>query len=88
MDILQLNLQRLSRYTGSIAWGPVVAFSRTAILSYLAKIRLGQLKISEHGGHQTVCGGTGQDGTGPIVGLSVYKETFWVRTLLFADMVG
>lgn len=87
MDLLRPNIQYLRRYAGSIAWGPFVTLSRNAILSSLTRIRVGQLKIVECDGHQTTCGGSARSSHGPNVELSVHKDAFWIRTLLFADMV-
>jgi len=77
----------IRRYAGSVTWGPLVQLSRSAILSTLSKITVGQLKVIEADGHTTICGELGANIKGPSTELRVHKETFWVRMLLFADMV-
>ncbi|KAK5005524.1 hypothetical protein LTR28_007609, partial [Elasticomyces elasticus] len=88
----------LAYTAGSYAWEPLVSLSRSAILSLLSKVESGSLVITDPDGQQTVCGKkkmvNGETGGGrsvysiPHTGLQVHKETFWVRLLLFADMVG
>lgn len=75
------------RYAGSVTWTPLVQLSRSAILSTLQKITVGQLKVIEADGHTTICGELGADIKGPQTELRIHKDTFWVRMLLFADMV-
>lgn len=77
----------LRRYAGSVTWGPLVQLSRSAILSTLSKITVGQLKVIEADGHTTICGELGANISGPQTELRIHKETFWVRMMLFADMV-
>jgi cyclopropane-fatty-acyl-phospholipid synthase len=78
----------LRQYAGSLTWGPLVQLSKAAILSTLMKIEVGQLKIIEPDGHVTICGQLGESvKDGPQTELRIHKETFWVRMLLFADMV-
>lgn len=87
-NTLYAHLDGLRRYAGSMAWGPLVNLSRAAILSVLSKIEHGQLKIVDTTGEMTICGKLGKSVAGPKTELSIHKETFWVRMLLFADMVG
>lgn len=87
-DSLYTRFYGLRNYAGSIAWGPLVQLSRSAVLSVLQKVEIGQLKITESDGHITICGQLKKDVKGPKTELVIHKDTFWVRMLLFADMVG
>lgn len=92
---LSERIQSLVNYAGSYAWGPLLSLSRSTTLSLLQGIELGQLSIVDIDGTTTVCGqqklgnsaGANTVYTVPKVELRVHKETFWVRLLLFADMV-
>lgn len=81
--LLTAALDRVRSYTGSVAWGPLVNFSRATILSTLQGIQIGQLTVIERDGSRTICG-TSQ---GPSTELYVKREAFWLRLALFADMV-
>jgi len=70
--------------------------SRTAIGSLFQQIKVGQLKLIDVDGTTTICGQQKlrPDANAersvyslPVVELKVNKELFWVRLLLFADMV-
>jgi cyclopropane-fatty-acyl-phospholipid synthase len=74
----------LRSYTGSLAWNPLVQFSRNTCLSLLSRIQVGRLEILDVDGETYILGG--DDRSTPQVTLRVYKDTFWVRLLLFADM--
>ena len=77
----------LRDYAGSLAWEPLVRLSQTAILSLLKGIRVGLLEVVDPNGDTITCGdGKGGDGT-PRAKLQVQKDAFWVRLLLFTDMV-
>ena len=87
MAIITSSFDSLRTYAGSLTWSPLVRFSRGAVLGLLRRIALGQIVITDSDGAVTVCGApTVKDGT-PRTQLRVLKETFWVRVLLFADMV-
>ena len=87
MAILADSFDSLRTYAGSLTWSPLVRFSRGAVLSLLRRIKVGQLVLTDSDGEVTVCGTPKvKDGT-PRTELKVLKETFWVRVLLFADMV-
>ena len=90
------RLRAVTNYSTSYAWGPLVSVSRSVLLSLFRQISIGQLKIIDVDGTVTICGQeklkAGLDGersvyTIPQTVLQVHKETFWVRMLLFADMV-
>lgn len=85
---LYTRLDGLRKYAGSLAWGPLTQLSRTAILSVLQKTEIGQLKITDTSGELIICGQSKELINGPRTELRIHKDTFWVRMLLFADMVG
>jgi len=77
----------LRTYAGSFTWQPLVRFSRGIVLDLLRRIAVGQIVVRDSDGAVTMCGAPQlKDGT-PRSELRVLKETFWVRALLFADMV-
>lgn len=83
----------LRSYTGSLAWNPLVQFSRSTCLSLLSRIQIGRLEIIDVDGATYTLGGNEiPDSKGgnilatPQVTVRVHKDTFWVRLLLFADM--
>ena len=81
-----LRLYRLRSYAGVLAWSPLVRLSRAVCLSLFRKITHGQLEIIDDG-ESTICGQAVSPTDPPRVTIHVHKETFWVRLLLFADMV-
>lgn len=89
------SLQSLGSYAASYTWGPLLSLSRTTILSLLSRIQVGHLKIVDVDGTTTVYGqkhvanGFLEQSVYsiPQTELTVHKDTFWVRMLLFADMV-
>lgn len=62
--------------------------SRSAVLALLQRIEIGQLVITDSDGTVTICGKKDSEFGAPRTELNVLKEAFWVRVLLFADMVG
>jgi cyclopropane-fatty-acyl-phospholipid synthase len=88
-------LQALSGYVASYGWGPLLSVSRSAVLSLLSRIQAGHLKVvdadgkeSTYGQKQVVNGKSEKSVYSlPNVELTVHKDVFWVRMLLFADMV-
>jgi len=87
MAILTSSFDSLRTYAGSLTWSPLVRFSRGTVLGLLRRIVVGQIVVTDSDGAVTVCGARKvKDGT-PSTELRVLKETFWVRALLFADMV-
>lgn len=87
MAILSYPLETFRPYAGSFTWQPFVRFSRSTVLSLLTRIDVGQILVTDSDGTRTVCGAPQpKDGT-PRTELWVLKESFWVRVLLFADMV-
>ncbi|KAB8342701.1 hypothetical protein FH972_022301 [Carpinus fangiana] len=87
MDSLYTHFEGIKRYAGSISWGPLVVLARGATLSVLRQVQEGQLKIVDENDSVTICGQEVPSGDSPHAELKVYKESFWVRMLLFADMV-
>ena len=87
MTILAPTFDTLCTYAGSLTWSPLVRFSRGAVLSLLRRVAIGQLIVTDTDDTVTICGAPQiKDGT-PRTELKVLRETFWVRVLLFADMV-
>lgn len=87
MAILTHSFDSLRSYVGSFAWGPFVTFSRSTVLALLERIEIGQLVVRDSHGTVTVCGSPGIKDGSPRTELKILKETFWVRVMLFADMV-
>ena len=86
----------LANYSASYAYPPLVSLSRAAVQSLFQQIRVGQLKIIDQDGTVTICGqqklrpDSQADRSVyslPVTELNVHKDLFWVRLLLFADMV-
>ena len=75
----------MRRYVGAVAWDPMLQLSKTTITSLFRQIERGQLALVDHKGRRSFYG---KEGTGPMVELQIHKEIFWLRVLLFADMVG
>lgn len=88
MDSLFARASSLRQYASNVTWEPLVGFSRSTILSVLKQIRHGSLKIQDVDGSETTCGVASPDKQTLQTTLNVHKDTFWVRMLLFADMVG
>ena len=88
MPILSRSLDTLRSYLTSFTWGPFVTLSRTTVLGLLSRIEVGQLVVTDSDGAVTICGNSGITDGAPRTELKVLKEAFWVRVLLFADMVG
>ena len=87
MAVLTTSLDTLTTYAGSLTWSPLVRFSRGAVLSLLRRIAIGQLVVIDTDGAVTLCGTPQIKDGSPRTELRVLRETFWVRVLLFADMV-
>ena len=96
MAVLGEVVSQIKAYT----WNPIVVASRRTILSLLSQITIGQLVIKEVSTNiTTVCGllEPRQDDIDlkhprkgpepPNCELRVNSDVFWVRLLLFADMV-
>lgn len=84
MDVIYSGAQSAKRYAASLAWGPTVQFSRSAILSVLQRVKTGQLRIVDVDRKVTLCGSP--DEKTLATELRIHNEAFWVRVLLFADM--
>lgn len=88
-------LQALSGYVASYGWGPLLSISRSTVLSLLSRIQVGHLRLADVDGrvstygHTEVVNGSSEKNVYslPDVELTVHKDVFWVRMLLFADMV-
>lgn len=72
---------------GSATWGPLVKFSRGLVLGLLQRVEIGQLVVTDCNGAVYACGQAPAKGNWPKTEVKVLRETFWVRVLLFADMV-
>lgn len=88
MAILTRSLAPLRTYLGSLTWAPFVQLSRSTVLGLLNRIEIGQLVVTDSDGMVTICGHPGIKDGSPRTELKVLKEAFWVRAILFADMVG
>lgn len=87
MALLAHPLDAFRSYAGSLTWQPLVRFSRSMVFGLLKRIAVGQILVIDNDGTRTICGPPQEkDGT-PSTELRVLKEAFWVRVLLFADMV-
>lgn len=87
-SLVNFALDTLRSYTGSVAWGPLVQFSRSSILNVLSGIDTGTLIVREKDGSETICGKPPMGmGPWPMSNLKVLREAFWLRVALFADMV-
>jgi hypothetical protein len=86
--LLTSFIDALRSYTGSVAWAPLVQFSRSSILNLLKGIEIGQLTVREKDGSEIIYGkpGSGED-LWPVASLNILREAFWLRLALFADMV-
>ena len=87
MAIVSRTFDSLRSYVGSFTWGPFVTISRSTVLALLGRIQIGQLVVEDCDGKTTICGQLGQGDASPHTELKVLKEAFWVRVMLFADMV-
>jgi len=74
-------------YAASLAYGPLVQLARAACLNLFKRIEIGSLEITDTDDTVIQCGRPGKEGVAPHTTLRVQKDTFWVRLLLFADMV-
>ena len=88
MAIVSRTFDSLRSYVGSITWGPLVELSRSTLLGLLSRIEVGQLVLRDSDGTVTICGQPGIKEASHRTELRVSKEAFWVRVVLFADMVG
>ena len=87
MAIISKTFDSLRSYVGSFTWGPFVTISRSTVLGLLGRIQVGQLVVEDCDGTTTICGELGEKDGSPHTELKVLKEAFWVRVMLFADMV-
>lgn len=88
MAIVSRTFDSLRSYLGSFTWGPFVKLSRSTVLGLLSRIEVGQLVVRDSDGTVTICGQPCIKDGSPRTELRVSKEAFWVRVMLFADMVG
>ena len=93
---LTAPLRAVAGYGAHYAWPGLVSVSRSTILSLLQRIAIGRLEITDTDGTVTICGQPDLKPTPhpyrsvytpPSSELVVQKDVFWVRLLLFADMV-
>lgn len=83
---------------GSISWGPATSFAKQQVNGMFERLDTGTLTVIDHvTGEKRTYGqpmmesndpaeGDAKIRAGPKANLVVYKETFWVRVMLFADM--
>lgn len=57
------------------------------MLGLLQRVEIGQLVVTDSDGAVFACGQAPAKGNWPKTELKVLKETFWVRVMLFTDMV-
>ena len=88
MAIISSAFNSLRSYLDSFTRGPFVKLSRSTVLGLLSRIEVGQLVLKDSDGAVTICGQSGIEDACPHTELRVLKEAFWVRVMLFADMVG
>ena len=88
MALISRSFDYLRSYVGSFTWGPFVKVSRSTVLGLFSRIEIGRLVVTDSDGTVTICGTPGIKDGSPCTELRVLKEAFWVRVLLFADMVG
>ena len=88
MAIVSRTFDSLRSYLGSFTWDPFVKLSRSTVLALLSRIDVGQLVVRDTDGTVTICGNPGIKDGSPRTELRILKEAFWVRVMLFADMVG
>lgn len=86
-DLILSPVAGIRRTVGSVAWEPAVGLARSYITSLLQKIQTGQLKILDTNGKTTICGKTQVPEDESQAELRIHSDAFWVRMLLFADMV-
>lgn len=87
-DLIWSPVARARSAVASVAWTPCVGLSQSLIMSLLVKIETGQLRVVDQTGAVTVCGRADVVDGEPHTEIRIHKETFWVRMLLFTDMVG
>lgn len=87
MAAISRTVDGVRTYAGSFTWTPVVNFSRAAVLALLQRVEVGVLLIVDTDGSLKVCGGPKAKDGEPKVQLTLHDDAFWVRMLLFADMV-
>lgn len=87
MPMVSSSLNSLRSYVGGLTWAPLVNLSRTLVLGLLQRIEVGQIIVTDSDGAVFVCGLAWAKGARPKTELTVLRDTFWVRVLLFADMV-
>ena len=87
MAIVARSFDVARSYLASFTNGPLARLSRTAVLSLLGRVEIGHIAIIDTDGSETICGERWSKEGVPSTELKVLKEAFWVRLLLFADMV-
>lgn len=87
MATVYRSFNSLRTQVGSLTWASLVSLSRAFVLALLKRIEVGTIVVTDSNGAVLVCGAVQPDDPGPKTELRVLKDTFWVRMLLFADMV-
>ncbi|KAL9104064.1 MAG: hypothetical protein Q9163_000961 [Psora crenata] len=86
MAILFRPLDSMRHYVEGLTWAPYVQLSRTKVLALLQRMEIGRLVVTDCDGTVTICGDAAAGAEWSRTELTVLKEAFWVRILLFADM--
>ena len=87
ISILPRSLAALALRAHSLAVPPIINFARSTVLDVLKRVELGRLLVTDFNGKTTVCGRYIATEHEPTTELRILKEVFWIRVLLFADMV-
>ena len=87
ISILPRPLAAFALHAQSLVVPPVINFARSTVLDVLKRIDTGRLLVTDYNGKTTVCGSFIAAGDEPCTELRILKDVFWIRVLLFADMV-
>lgn len=87
MATISYSFNSLRTYMGSLTWPTLIRVSRGFVLALLKRIEIGTVVVTDCDGAVFVCGADQPNDAGPNTELRVLKEMFWLRMLLFADMV-
>ena len=95
-DLVTNRVYALANTAAYYAYPPLTSLSRTILCYLFSRIKVGHLTIIESDGTTTTFGNKKLEGTFnversvysiPEVELRVHRDIFWLRMLLFADMV-
>lgn len=88
VSMLPRPLAALALRAQSLLIPPIVNFARSTVLEVLKRVETGRLLVIDADGKTTVCGHFIAAEGEPCTELRILNEVFWLRVLLFADMVG